>query len=185
MDYLATHELTQRLNDIVNNTIRARADDPFAYMAQQFLAIAQPPTISHVTVSNILDQTGSFRSLQADVYSWQPSSFVHLGRGVWPSATEGDNVAELCNLITSQLKLKPLKSESLSELDKTLSDLKEPNASVVIPAVSLAISRAVAHATRQDLYLFLHKRSNPEKLPNAVVSLPLVDIVKSNKLSFG
>lgn len=54
MEYLTTHELTQKLNDIVNACVRARADDPFAFMATQMHRIQQPATITRVRVVRLL-----------------------------------------------------------------------------------------------------------------------------------
>jgi hypothetical protein len=185
MEYLSAHELTQRLNDIVNNTVRARADDPFAFMAQQFLAIAQAPTISHVTVSNVLDADGLFRCAQADVFSWQPASFIHMGRGFGHIAGEIEDEAAISTAVSNPLKSKALKAESLEEIDKILSDQKQGMAAVAITAVSFAVARAIAHATRQDLFAVLKKRIAAQNSTQVVIPMPLIDVVNSSGSKFG
>eukprot|EP00474_Spongospora_subterranea_P010287 CRZ10745.1 hypothetical protein [Spongospora subterranea] len=185
MEYLTTHELTQRLNDIVNNTVRARAPDPFAFIAEQFLAIAESPVVSHVATCSALDDAGLFNSVNVHLFCRQSSSsyYIASGRNFLNAPVSVDEGA-IGTAISNVLKSIPLKAENLSDTDRSLSEIKQDGSQFFIPAASAGFLKAIAQVVRQDPYSVLHNILHPSCSDAIVMPTPLVDIVKSKNLKF-
>lgn len=58
LNYITTHDITPRLNDVVNRVVMHKPDDPFGAMSDMLMEYAKPPTIARLFASDAIDDTG-------------------------------------------------------------------------------------------------------------------------------
>ncbi|SPQ97156.1 unnamed protein product (mitochondrion) [Plasmodiophora brassicae] len=176
MEYLTTHELTQKLNDIVNACVRARADDPFAFMATQMHRIQQPATITRVRVVRLLS------SVHVSVYGkcYQPDQLCGAGSVPQsdPPAATTTSAEEISQALTALLKGQGL--ADLVALDQLVSDLSKEWAPAVMPSLSTALAISVSQASHLEPYALISSIcfGQQKKDSELAIPSPLVEVAR-------
>ncbi|XXQ34276.1 phosphopyruvate hydratase [Plasmodiophora brassicae] len=176
MEYLTTHELTQKLNDIVNACVRARADDPFAFMATQMHRIQQPATITRVRVVRLLS------SVHVSVYGkcYQPDQLCGAGSVPQsdPPAATTTSAEEVSQALTALLKGQGL--ADLVALDQLVSDLSKEWAPAVKPSLSTALAISVSQVSHLEPYALISSIcfGQQKKDSELAIPSPLVEVAR-------
>jgi len=207
--YLKQHNVDEELNIVVNKLAQNMTEDPFAFIAREFLARAKPSTITRIVGREILDSRAN-PTVEADVFALvngeeqlvaragAPSGAStgsneahelrdddkarYLGKGVTKAAA---NVSGALNAAVAGQDPRNLKKldDLLCAADGT--SLKTKLGGNAITAASFALAEAGAKISNKELYLHLASFFH-EALPSKFsLPRPMVNIVNGGKHAGG
>jgi enolase len=210
LQYLEDHQITQKLNGLVNEVGSLCPTDPYAYLATAFAKLAKPSAITRLAAREILDSRGN-PTVQVDVYATVNGVETLVGRAGAPSgASTGSNeamelrdgdkarylgkgVTKAVGNVSSMLSgaVAGQATADLTALDKAICDadgteLKKKVGGNAITAASFAMAIAGARVSDTELFLHLSKHFNGGDA-SAAFSLPrpMVNILNGGKHAGG
>jgi enolase len=191
-EYIDKHELSKKVEDVINACVKAKPDEPLSFMAQTLQKLS-PAQITKVVGRQIIDSRGN-PTVEADVYTYKgwfraavPSGAstgiyeaVELrdGGDRWCGKGVSKAVDNINKLIAPALTgLNPVNQkevdEKMFELDGT--DNKGKLGANAILAVSLAVAKAGAAEKGVPLYKHLADLAGNSKLVLPVPSFNIIN----------
>ncbi|KAK9907448.1 hypothetical protein WJX75_003947 [Coccomyxa subellipsoidea] len=192
-EYIDKHELSKKVEDVINATVKSKPDEPISFMADTLRKLA-PAEITKVIGRQIIDSRGN-PTVEADVHTYKgwyraavPSGAstgiyeavelrdadkgVYLGKGVLKA------VENINKIIGPALKgMNPVEQTAIDnkmkELDGT--DNKAKLGANAILAVSLAVAKAGAAEKGVPLYQHLADLAGNKKLILPVPSFNIIN----------
>lgn len=192
-EYIDKHDLSKKIEDVINQTVKQKPDEPVSYMAAQLQKMS-PSAIVKVVGRQIVDSRGN-PTCEADVYTHKgwfraavPSGAstgiyeavelrdgdksVYMGKGV-QKAVENINKIISPGIAGMDPKDQTAIDNKMKELDGT--DNKGKLGANAILAVSLAVAKAGAAEKDVPLYKHLADLAGNKKLILPVPSFNIIN----------
>lgn len=209
LSYLKDHRINDELNIIVNRLCHAQTEDPFAFLAREFIARSKPPTITRLVGREILDSRGN-PTVEADVYALVRGEEQLAARAGAPSgASTGSNeahemrdedaarfggkgVQKAAGHVTNELNaaVQGQDPRNLKKVDDLLcaadgTSLKKVLGGNAITAASFALAEAGAKLSNKELYVHLASFFHPSMPTKFSLPRPMVNIINGGKHAGG
>lgn len=209
LDYLKSHQVNEELNIAVNRLCQNQTEDPFAFLAREFIARSKPATITKLVGREILDSRAN-PTVECDVYASIRGEEQLVARAGAPSgASTGSNeahemrdgdkdrylgkgVIQAANNVSTALSeaVKGKDPRNLKELDDALcaadgTQLKTKLGGNAITAASFALAEAGAKVANKELYLHLASFFHQTLPTKFSLPRPMVNIVNGGKHAGG
>lgn len=190
-EYIDKHELTKKVEEVINATVRAKPDEPLSFMAKQFTSTT-PPAITKIVGRQIFDSRGN-PTVEADVHTYKGSFRAAVPSGAstgiyeavelrdggnkWTGKGVTKAVSNVNELIApGLLGMDPTKQKEIDDkmmqIDGT--ENKAKLGANAILAVSLAVAKAGAAEKGVPLYKHIADLAGNPKL---VLPVPAFNII--------
>lgn len=202
--YIEQHGLQAAIEKVINQTVNAKPEEPFAYLAHEILKLA-PPAISKVVARQVIDSRGN-PTVEAEVTTSKGVFRAAVPSGASTGANEacelrdadkskylGKGVLKAVENVNKHIAPALIGSDPTkqAEVDKKMIDLDgTPNKTKLganaILAVSLAVARAGAAEKGVPLYKHIADLAGNPKVYLPVPSFNIINggVHAGNKLAF-
>ena len=174
--YMATHGLEPQLNAVVNETVKARPEDPFAAMASLLLAKSEKAEVVLDLVAREVLSAQAYPALEVTVMTIQGSFTAMTAIGPYDGDARYDgrgmrkSVDSVHHLIRDKLVGRELAQRDIDAF--LLAEANVPENAVL--AVSMACCRAGAKHKDMELYAFIASIAN---IPDPCIPMPVFSVI--------